>query len=174
MFPCRTVTEFFFCRQIFGLCFFFRYLGLKGSHIPNEKKKLIPHIQRKKKTNSQRAWQAHIKHVCKISGSTSQKRRWHLDFCAVNVQQSRLRQVNTWFQCKFQFGRYIWLKIGPTQSVLGIFAWNYVQTCLGAPGSGSLKKKRPFFSFCGKRLTTIGLFEGLWLVGTHVRCQRQS
>ena len=34
--------------------------------------------------------------------------------------------------------------------------------CLGAPGSGSLKKKLGFFfSPYGKRLTTIDLFEGL-------------
>ena len=48
------------------------------------------------------------------------------------------------------------------------FARNFVQTCLGAPGSGSLRKKKTllFFSSYGKRLTVVDLFEGLWLVGS--------
>ena len=36
----------------------------------------------------------------------------------------------------------MWLNIGPKQSVLRIFARNFVQTWLEAPGSGSSRKKR--------------------------------
>ena len=54
------------------------YLGLKGPHIFGGKKK--------RKTHSTKALQGHIKHVCKISGSNSQKRRGHLDFSAVKCK----------------------------------------------------------------------------------------
>ena len=59
----------------------------------------------------------------------------------------RHRLVITWFQCRFDFGRQIWLNIGPTQSVLRIFARNFVQTCPGAPGSGSFRKKNDKYFF---------------------------
>ena len=52
------------------------------------------------------------------------------------------------------------------------FARNLVQTCLGAPGSGSSRKKWfpvYFFSSYGKLLTIFNLFQGLCLVGTHFR-----
>ena len=40
------------------------------------------------------------------------------------------------------------LTCGPTQSVLRIFARNFVQTCLGAPGSGLSRKNIYFYSKC--------------------------
>ena len=46
-----------------------------------------------------------------------------------------------------RFWSLIWLNIGPTQSVLRIFARNFVQTCLGAPASGLSKKKNGSFFF---------------------------
>ena len=81
---------------------------------------------------------------------------------------------NTWFQCRFDFGRQWSLNVGPTQSVLRIFARNFVQTCLGVvPGSGSLKKNGKIKGFLP---TETIIFEGLWLVRTHFRCYsyRQS
>ena len=56
------------------------------------------------------------------------------------MQLLRLRVVITWLQCRFDFGRYIWLNISPTQSVLRIFARNFVQACLGVPESDSFRK----------------------------------
>ena len=58
------------------------------------------------------------------------------------MQKSRLGIVITWFQGIFEYEHWIWLNIGPTQSVLRFFARNFVQTCLGAPGSGWSRKKR--------------------------------
>ena len=52
-------------------------LGLRGLTFPAGKKK--------RKTLTVR--QEHIKHVCKISGSISQKRRGQLDLGAVNAQK---------------------------------------------------------------------------------------
>ena len=49
--------------------------------------------------------QGHIKYVCNFSGSISQKRRGHLDFV-----RRRVYQV-------FDFGCWIWVNIGSTQSV---------------------------------------------------------
>ena len=54
----------------------------------------------------------------------------------------------------------------PTQSVLRLFARNFAQTCLGAPGSVSFRKKHGdffifIFFFIRKRLTNIDLFEDL-------------
>ena len=59
--------------------------------------------------------------------------------------KSRFRLVITWFQCRFDFGRQLRLNTGPSQSVLRIFARNFVKTCLGVPGSGSFRKKADFF-----------------------------
>ena len=57
----------------------------------------------------------------------------------------------------------LWLNIDPTQSALRFFARNFVQTCLGAPGSGwSGKKSVIFFSSYSKCLSIFDLFEGLW------------
>ena len=57
-----------------------------------------------------------------------------------------------------------------------MFARNFVQTCLGPPGSGSSKRKKwlIFFSSYGKCLTIFDLVQGVWLVGTHFRRLRQS
>ena len=104
-----------------------------------------------------------IQNTCKISGSyySSKKRLDILDLCAVNMQKLRLRIVITWFQCRFDFGHYIRLNIGPAQSVR-IFARNFVRACLGAPGSGSFRKKmRKKNIFPRKRLPVADLFEGL-------------
>ena len=57
---------------------------------------------------------------------------------------------------------YVRLNIGPTQSVLEVFALNAVQTCLGAPGRGLFRKKGTLkISSYGEGLTIIDLFEGL-------------
>ena len=64
------------------------------------------------------------------------------------MQKPPLRIAMTWFQCRLDFGRQILLNIGLAQSVLRIFALNYVEACLGAPGNG-------------KRLTLVDLFQGL-------------
>ena len=54
----------------------------------------------------------------------------------------------------------------PTQSVLRIFAGNFVQTYLGATGSGSFRKKMLIiFFFLPKRLIILYRFEGLWWSG---------
>ena len=127
--PCRTVNErflfLFFPRQIVVFFRFLGYLGLSG----------FPHLRLLKKN---RYWFAR---GILTSESIPQKRRGHLDLCAVNLQKLRLRIESTWFHCRLDFGRYTWLDIGPTQSVLRIFAQNFVQTCLGAPGNGSFWKK---------------------------------
>ena len=74
--------------------------------------------------------------MCNISGSNSQKRRGHFDFCAVKCKNHRLASfLPCFFVHKFD------IDLGPTQSVLRIFARNSVQTCLGAPGRGSSRKK---------------------------------
>ena len=97
---------------------------------------------RRKKWKWWSAWQGHIKHVCKISASTSRKRRGHLDFCAVNVPKSQLRIVITWlwFQPRPDLRRSMRLNIGLTQSVLGILPLNLAPTYLGALGNGALRK----------------------------------
>ena len=48
---------------------------------------------------------AYVEHVCKISGSNSQKRRGHLDFHAVECKKSRPGIVITWLLVLFDFGR---------------------------------------------------------------------
>ena len=75
----------------------------------------------------------------------SQKRRGHLDFCALNVQKSRfplviLRLLG--FSVDSILGVKRDLNSGPTQSALRTFARNLVQTSIGAPGSGSSRKKK--------------------------------
>ena len=80
-----------------GFCFFVffvRYLGffwggvdiwvLRDPTFSAKKNKT------KQKKRPYRARQGHIQHVCKISGSNSQKRRGHLDFCAVKCKNHGL------------------------------------------------------------------------------------
>ena len=58
--------------------------------------------------------QGHMKHVCvKFRVNLPQKRRRHLDLCAVNVQKLRLRIVITWFQWIFDFEREARPNTGP-------------------------------------------------------------
>ena len=67
---------FLFFRHIWVL-YFLGYLGLKE----------IPHFQRKKKKkNIREKLGSATLNTCKISGSISQQRRGHLDFCAVKCK----------------------------------------------------------------------------------------
>ena len=70
----ETLFRFVFSPDIWGLAL--NIWVLKGPAFPAKK-----NITKTK--HSQKARQGHIKHVCKISGSISQKWRGHLDFCAV-------------------------------------------------------------------------------------------
>ena len=97
--------------------------------------------------------QGHTKRVCTISESYVPLRNcvgsWTLCGKREKITASHL----TWFQCGFGLGRNLLLNIGPTRlrAVLPIFALTSVQTCLGAPGRGSFRKKgvKKTFSSCG-------------------------
>ena len=65
-------------------------------------------------------------------GLISKKRRDHLDLSAENMGNLRSYVVITYFQNGINFGRKIWLDIGPAQSDLRIFAYFFLQTCLGS------------------------------------------
>ena len=73
----------FFASEIWEVEFFGDIWVLVGPTFSAKKKE-------GKKKHSQRARQGHIKHVCKISGSNSQKRRGHLDFCVVKCKNHGL------------------------------------------------------------------------------------
>ena len=45
----------------------------------------------------------------------------------------------------FSIYYWLWVNVGPTQSVLRIFARNFVQTCLETPGRGWSRKKLGHF-----------------------------
>ena len=57
------------------------------------------------KKHSSTAWQGLIENVCKQPGSTSEKRRGHLDFCAENMCNLRSYVVITLCQHGTNFGR---------------------------------------------------------------------
>ena len=103
------------------------------------------------------------------------KAAWTFGLSCGKVQKSRLRLVITWLCVDSILGVKYYLipgtpEYGPTQSVVQIFELNFVQICLGAPGSCSFRKQGCFFSSYGKRLfIIIDLFEGLSLVGAHFR-----
>ena len=78
--PAKPFTDVFFCffvffRHIFWGFVFWGYLGLKGSHNFSEKTKK----NNLKKTHSSKARQGYVEHVCKNSGSISQKTAWTWD-----------------------------------------------------------------------------------------------
>ena len=86
--PCRAFYEWVFCFFVF----FARYLGfrifwdiwvVRDPAFPVQKKK-------RKETHFSKARQGRIKHMSKISESISQKRRGHLDFCAVKCKNHGL------------------------------------------------------------------------------------
>ena len=91
----------FFCfRQIFGFWYLLGYLGLSRDPI-------FPAKQNKnKKKHSQKARQGHIKHVCKKSGSISQKRRGRLHFCAIKCKNHGLASKLLGFSVYSIFGVY--------------------------------------------------------------------
>ena len=141
MCPCRAFYDHFFV--FFFLAFFsseiwvfvlFEIFGvLRG----------IPHFQRKKKKHSYRARQGRSRHVCNNSGSYLSKTAWTFGLLCGEVQESRLRIVMTWFQCTFDLGRSILFNIGPTQSILRIFAYKQALEHLEAVRSA--KNGRFFF-----------------------------
>ena len=99
--------------------------------------------------------------MCKISGSNSQNRRGHLDFCTVKYESHDVALQLLGFGVYSILGVKIDF-VGPTQSVLRIFARNFEQSCLGAPGSGwSTKYNGPFFFSYSKCPSIVYLFEGL-------------
>ena len=97
MCPCRAFYVCSFFRHVFGLLHFWGYLSLKGSHISSDKRE---------KTHPKRAQQGDMKHVRKISGCISQKRRGHVfGLLRDKLQKSRLLRIGiSWFQCRFDFG----------------------------------------------------------------------
>ena len=90
----RTPAEPF-TNGVFAFCFFFvRCLGfcifldswvLRDPRFPAKKT-----IIKDRKPQSRKARQGHIEHVRKNSGSISQERRGHLDFCAVKCKNHGL------------------------------------------------------------------------------------
>ncbi|CAM9525422.1 unnamed protein product [Laminaria digitata] len=110
-----------------------------------------------------------MKHVCKNSGSISQKRRGHVDFCAVNVQKLRHRLVSTWFQCRFDFGRHYDLVLVLRSQFFEHFRETMYRHALEDLELARSGKKMFYFFFLRKRLTLLDLFEGLCLVGTHIQ-----
>ena len=75
----------FFCRQLFVLfCFFCGYLGLRDRTFPANPP------PSKKPIHSSNDRQGHIKYMCIISGSFSQKRHGHLDVCTVKCKNHGL------------------------------------------------------------------------------------
>ena len=105
----------------------------------------------------------HVKHVCKFSGSqTSPKRRGHLDRSAVKCINHGLASSLLGFSVYSIMGVKFDLILVLRSRSFEYFARSFAPTCLGAPGSGSSRKKRVIvFSSYGKCLTVIDLFEGL-------------
>ena len=100
--PNRLGMSFFF-GQIFGVLYsFWDICVLRDPTFPAKKKE---------KKDPYRVREGHITLVCNFSGFISQKRRGHLEVCAVSMKKSLLRIVITWFQCRFDFGRWIWLTL---------------------------------------------------------------
>ena len=151
MCPCRAFMNEFFSPpcQKFVFSVFFGIFGSWKITLSAKKGFYIPTFSGEKKhTNIRKGLGRSTLNTCaQHQDLTSQKQRGHFEFCAIKVQKSRLRIVITWFRCRVDFGRLVWLNIGPTQSVLRMFALNFVQTLLGAPGSGSFRKKIDHFFF---------------------------
>ena len=156
MYPCRACNGcFLFCFFNFfvrylGFCIFGGYLGLKRSHIFGGKKK-----------KSQKARQRHIKHACKISGSNSQKRRGHLDFCAVKCKNHDLALRLLGFSIYSIWGVKFDLIL-----ILRSQFFEFLRETLCKHGLEHLKaagpeKKRFFFPSYSKCLSIFDLFEGL-------------
>ena len=134
MCPCRAFDEcfsFLFFARYLIFCIFWKYLGLKGPHIYGRK--------RKKKNIRKRL--VSDKRVCKVTRSSSQKRRGHLDFCAVKCKNPRLVSQLHGVRVYSILSDKNWLNIGPTKRVLRFFARNFAQTCLGAPERGCFRQK---------------------------------
>ena len=64
-----------------------------------------PTIAAKKQTHSSTARQWHMRHVCKLSGSSLSKTAWAFGLLCGRVLKSSLRIVITCFLCIFDFGR---------------------------------------------------------------------
>ena len=127
----------FFCfRQIFGFWYLLGYLGLSRDPI-------FPAKQNKnKKKHSQKARQGHIKHVCKKSGSISQKRRGRLHFCAIKCKNHGLASKLLGFSVYSIFGVYYDLILVLRSQFFEYLRETLYKTYLGAPGSGSFTKKK--------------------------------
>ena len=82
----------------------------------------IPHFQRKKKNSHRKGLGRGTLNTYIFSGSYLLQTAWTFGLLCGKVQKARLCIVITWFQCIFDFRRWIWRNIGPTQSVLRIFA----------------------------------------------------
>ena len=125
MCPCRAFNECFFLFLVLfvrylGFCICWDIWGLTRPHIFGEKMK-------QNKKHLRKARQGHIKHVCKISGSNSQKQRGHSNLYAVKCKNHGLASYLLGFSIDsilgvkfdlilvlrsqfFQFSREIWCK----------------------------------------------------------------
>ena len=94
----------FFCLVLFSpdiwVLYLFGYLGLKGSRISSENKIK----QNKKKTIRKRLGRG-TSNTCAEFQGLSQKRRGHLDFCAVKCKTHDLASYLLGFMCIFDLGR---------------------------------------------------------------------
>ena len=147
--PCQACYEwgfrfFVFFRQIFGFFFFFLDIWvLRGPTFPAKKPKTKKPIRKRLGRGTLNTWAK--------SQGLSQKWRGVLGFCAVKCKITAGHRYNL-FLVYIRFWALNWLNISPTQSVLGIVARKFFQTCLGASGSGWSRKNTSFFSSCSKCL----------------------
>ena len=102
------------------------------------------YIRRKKEKNPRpevRSRDGHIQHVCKKTGSICKKRCGHLHFCAENmcILRSCLWLLGFSLGSSFCVAFHLVFKIG--RSDLRMYAWNFLQTRLGVPGSRLVQKQ---------------------------------
>ena len=117
---CQLVTEYFFPDRFFFSLSFLGHLGLRRFQISGKKKK-----------KHSTAWQGLIEHVCKQSGSISEKRRGLFEFYAENMRNLRNCLGITSFSMGSTLGVQMMARYrGPTQSDPRFFARNFLQTCL--------------------------------------------
>ena len=109
-------------RQMFGFCIFLGYLGLKA-----------------KNKQTIRKGGTHQTRLHFFQGLICQKQRGQFEFCAVKCKNHGFASQLLGFSVDSIFGVRCYLISVLRSQPFEYFALNFVQTCLGAPGSGSFR-----------------------------------
>ena len=124
-------------------------------------------FRRKKKTGV-RPRDGHVEHVCKKSGSISQKRHGHLAFCAQTLVRYVISFKLIGFGVRSSFLSRFCLMLNTGRSDLRFFARKNSTDMPWSTSSRFVQNAAQFFSSppLGKSLNTTEEYEGLSLVNT--------